>query len=244
MNSHKQYSDEFLNAYIDGELNNKEKADLLEELRHNPELSGRVCKIQKIRGMVQLAYEDIQIPEHYTKHKHANLKNRFSLGIAASILLLVGVTTGWLAHTQIKSTSPLLEIAQSVQSGNSLQQAASKIMLHVTTDDPVKLATILDETEELLKSPKSKAKNLYVEIMANGKGLDLLRADTSKFANRIQLLQARYDNLTFLACKKTMDRLEQKIGTQLKLLPNTQTVPTALGEIIHRKQQGWIYIKI
>lgn len=244
MNTREQYSDEFLNAYLDGELSNKEKADLLEELRHNQELSERVFKIQKTHDMVRLAYENIQIPEHYKNHTYSNLKNRFCLGIAASILLIAGVTAGWLAHIQVTPNNPLLEIAQSVQSGNNAQQKTSRVMLHVTTDDPLKLATMLDETEKLLKLPRAETKNLRVEIMVNGKGLDLLRVDTSKFANRIQFLQERYDNLSFMACRKAMDRLEKKIGRQVKLLPNTTTVPTALGEVIRRTQQGWTYIKI
>lgn len=131
-----------------------------------------------------------------------------------------------------------------LQFGSSPQQAASKIMLHVTTDDPVKLATMLDETEDLLNLPEAEAKNVHVAIMANGEGLDLLRVDTRKFANRIQLLQARYNNLTFMACKKAMNRLAQKTGAQVSLLPNTKTIPTTPGEVIRRKQQGWIYIKI
>lgn len=244
MNSHNQYSDEFLNAYIDGELSNKEKADILEELRHNRELSERVCKIQKAHNMVQLAYENIRIPEHYSNHKHANLKNRFGLGIAASILLLVGLTTGWLAHIQVTPSNPLLEIAESVQSGNSALQKTSRVMLHVTTDDPFKLATMLDETEALLSLSSAQAKNLRVEIMTNGKGLNLLRVDTSKFSDRIRALQERYDNLTFMACKKAIARVEERMGIQVKLLPGAGTVPSALNEVIRRTQQGWTYIKI
>ena len=163
------------------------------------------------------------------------------MSIAASILLLIGISSGWIAHTQLTPENSLLQMAQATTSG---QSSSSKIMLHVTTEDPVKLAAVLEETENLLQSPESSAGNLRVEVLANGKGLNLLRADNSQFSQRVQALQERYDNLAFIACKKTMDKIEKRTGAKFTLLPNTSTVPTALGKVIKRKQQGWTYIKI
>lgn len=237
-----QYSDEFLNAYIDGELGEQEKIQLFEDLRHNQILSTRVCKLQKTHDMVRLAYENISTPEHYQSKKQLTFKNNFGFGIAASILLLVGATAGWLVHTQLAPENGLLQIAQSVQTG---QRSSSKIMLHVTTDDHLKLEAVLEETERLLQSSSTNHGKLQVEVIANGKGLDFLRADTSHFAQRIKAMQERHDNLTFLACKLTMDRLKNRAGLDtIPLLPNIKTVPTVLGEVIRRKQQGWAYVKI
>ncbi|MCK5091045.1 MAG: hypothetical protein KAR30_00840, partial [Gammaproteobacteria bacterium] len=188
------YSDEILNAYIDGELNNQDRASLLEELQKNRELGLRVCKLQKTQDMVQLAYEDINIPEQYTQQQTTGFNNRLRMSIAAGILLLIGISSGWIAHTQLTPENSLLQMAQTTTSG---QSSSSKIMLHVTTEDPVKLAAVLEETENLLQSPESSAGNLRVEVLANGKGLNLLRADNSQFSQRVQALQERYDNLVF-----------------------------------------------
>ena len=53
------YSDEFLNAYIDDQLDEAERSALLTELKVNDELSRRVCQLRKARDMVQLAYLDV-----------------------------------------------------------------------------------------------------------------------------------------------------------------------------------------
>jgi len=241
MKSSEHYSDEILNAYIDGELSNQDRASLLEEVQHNRELGLRVCKLQKMQDMVQLAYENIDIPEQYIQQQATGYRNRLRMGVAASILLIIGVTSGWVAHTQLTPENSLLQMAQSAQSG---QTSPSKIMLHVTTEDPVKLAAVLEETENLLQSPASSAGNLKVEVLANGRGLNLLRADNRQFSQRVQELQERYNNLAFIACKKTMDQIEKRSGAKFNLLPDTSTVPSALGKVIKRKQQGWTYIKI
>ena len=69
MQSHTHYSDEHLNAYIDDQLDAKEKADILDAVRHDAELSQRVCKLQKLKNLMQLSYQSIEIPE---RHKEKN----------------------------------------------------------------------------------------------------------------------------------------------------------------------------
>ena len=71
MSEKRQYSDEHLNAFIDEQLDNTEKAELLDTLRHDTELSQRVCKLQKLHNLVQLSYQSIEVPErHQPKNKN------------------------------------------------------------------------------------------------------------------------------------------------------------------------------
>ena len=67
MHHEKQYSDEHLNAFIDNQLDTAEKAELLDALRHDDELSQRVCKLQKLHNLVQLSYQSVEVPEHHKR---------------------------------------------------------------------------------------------------------------------------------------------------------------------------------
>lgn len=241
MKTSRHYSDEFLNAYLDGELDDQEKLHLIEELRYNQEVSKRVCVLQKTRSMVQLAYENVPQPEHQREQRSAGLRNRLNLTIAASLLLLAGAASGWLAHLQLAPGNRLLELAQSSQ---DILQDGSRIMLHVTTTDPRRVTIVLDETEALLRQAAASAEPLEIEVLANGEGLDFLRTDTSQVAQRIQQLQQRYTNLSFLACSQTIAQLKLQKGIEVSLLPQTRIIPSALGEVIRRQRQGWTYIKI
>lgn len=246
MNPHETFSDEFLNAFVDGELDSAEKARLLEALCHDEQLNARVCEMQKVRELLQHAYEHPPAPLGRQAENGGHGSRWFGTGIAAGIMLVVGTILGWGLHGYQTPQSGLLDIAQSMQTNPPMAGSDNtwRVVLHVTTADPYRLKTVLDEAEDLLQNRLLQKNPVEVEILANGRGLNLLRTDTSPFAARIQALQARYDNLAFKACQNTINRLKREKRIEVKLLPAAQVVPTAIGEVIHRQRQGWAYIQI
>jgi hypothetical protein len=244
VNPRETFSDEFLNAYVDGELDSAEKARLLDALCRDEQLNMRVCELQKVRELLQHAYAHPPASPG-SQTRNGDYGNRwFRTGIAASIMLVVGGLLGWGLHGYQSPHSGLLDIAQTIQVNPLTTSNVWRVVLHVTTADTYRLKTVLDEAESLLQGRLPYQNTVEVVILANGRGLDLLRADTSPFAARIQALQARYNNLAFKACQKAINRLQQEQRIEVKLLPAAQVVPTAIGEVIHRQQQGWAYIQI
>jgi intracellular sulfur oxidation DsrE/DsrF family protein len=77
-----------------------------------------------------------------------------------------------------------------------------------------------------------------------GKGLALVRVETSAFADRIQLLQREFDNLTFAACQNTIDRLRNEQGIIVRLLPGVVVIDSGMAELMRRQNQGWTYIQV
>jgi len=245
MNNREHYSDEYLNAYIDGELNKEETGVLLDELRYNPELDVRITDLQKIREMVRYAYHE-KLPPENKQQKRSVFNKKSRIAFAASIILSFGMALGWSLHLHSQQTNGLLDIAQAMQIkpvvANNDDEV--KLMLHVTTGDKHKLKIVLDETEKFLSQYEHTNKKVKLDILTNGMGLKLVNADHSPFGARIKALQQRYQNLTFMACKNAIKRIQQKSGKQLLMLPDTVTVPSALGEVMRKQQEGWSYIKI
>ena len=65
MTHNEDFSDEILNAFIDNQLDHDERVQILSALRHDDALSQRVCDLQKVRSLVQLAFnENDVVPEH------------------------------------------------------------------------------------------------------------------------------------------------------------------------------------
>ncbi len=241
MNSHEIFSDEFLHAYVDGELGDAEKGRLLGALRHDKTLNIRVCELQKIRELLRHAYDPPS-----SRHPTPNSPQWLGTSIAASIMLIVGTLLGWGLHGDQSPNNALPDTTQSM-SLNSLpvnDDGIWRVVLHVTTADPYRLETVLDEAENLLQGRLPHANSVEVEILANGRGLDLLRTRTSPFTKRIQALQAQYDNIAFKACQRAINRVQREQNIKVKLLPAAQIVPTAIGEAIQRQRQGWAYIRI
>jgi len=243
MKHSREYSDEFLNAWIDNELDHEETAQLVDALRYDPELSKRINELKNVREMVRFAYRDITpaIDTHAPGKNHSQKTFRM---LAASILLVTGAVLGWALHVATQSSSNILDIAEAVQLKGVPANEEIKMVLHVTTGNKSKLSTLLDETERLLQRYKQESKKVRLDILTNGQGLQLIKAKHSPFAARIQKLQQLYDNLTFKACSKAIKRLQNKTGKTFDTLPNTIVVPSALGDIMKRQGEGWSYIKI
>jgi uncharacterized protein len=241
VNPRETFSDEFLNAYVDGELDEAEKARLLEALCHDETLNARVCDLQKVRELLRHAYE--QPPTSRQPHNESHWQGA---GIAAGVMLAVGTLLGWGLHSYQSPDNRLLDIAQSMQmdTTSTTGDDAWRVVLHVTTADPYRLKTVLDEAEELLADHRRQNSPVEVEILANGRGLDLLRTRTSPYAERIQALQTQYNNVAFKACQRAINRVQREQNITVKLLPAAETVPTAIGEVISRQREGWAYVRI
>ena len=114
MKNNNDYSDEFLNAYIDGELDAEETGRLLDELRYNEVLSARITDLQKVREMVRYAYHEKVPPTQGLRAKSSVLK-KSRMAFAASIILSLGMALGWGLHLHSQSSTGLLDIAEAMR---------------------------------------------------------------------------------------------------------------------------------
>lgn len=236
-------SDEFLNAFVDDQLEPAEKSRAFELIEQDETLKARVCELRGLKERVQHAYLNPPLPSR------ASTKNWLSgvpykQVLAASLLLAIGSVSGWFAHnwTGYSSDHEIMRLLQTVQR-NDINADPRKLMIHVGNANPVRLAIALDEAENLLASAQRMNRPMQVEIIANGGGLDLLRADVSPYARRIGLMRDKYPNLDLTACGQTLRNLRAK-GVDVRLLPDTGVASSALDQITLRLKQGWGYIKV
>ena len=239
----KQYSDEHLNAFIDNQLNSVEKAELLDAMRQDAELSQRTCKLQKLKNLVQLSYESTEVPQQHQGKSEIEKSPRLKWFAVASLLLAMGSVSGWFAN-QILNKNKLTDIAELIQHNTSVNHSDDwKVMLHVSTANQTRLNIVLDEAESLLKEYANSSRKLQLEILTNNKGLALVTNSGENYSKRLQLLQNKYPNLMVLACNETLKHLRHT-QLDLKLLPKTRIVSSALNQVVKRQKEGWTYIRI
>jgi intracellular sulfur oxidation DsrE/DsrF family protein len=174
MKKDEHFSEEQLNAFVDGELDPEEKSRLYNESAHSPELDLRLCQLRKLKELVRHAYDDVPPAKR----------------------------PGGPAPEQMQSA-----------------------LAHAKY--------LLDSADE--------GEYRRVEIVANERGLDLLRSDVTSFAEEIRTLQE--NDVVFYACARSIQRLEEK-GVKVILVPNIQQDYTALDRVVMRMQDGWKYEKI
>ena len=235
-------SDEFLNAFVDDQLEAAEKSHAFEAIGHDDTLKERVCELRGLKEMVKHAYA--HPPARVPAVKGRRSRASYLQALAACMLLCIGAASGWFAHvwTGMGSDREMARLLQSVQH-NDVGGEPQKIIVHVSSSNPVRLKSALDETESLLDAYRRTNRPLQVEIVANGGGVDLLRADVSPYAKRIGMMQEKYPNLGFIACGQTIKKLREK-GVDVQLLPHTGVASSALDQITRRLKQDWVYIKV
>jgi len=235
MNKDEHISEEQLNAFVDGELDSEERSNLFDEAERSAELDQRLCQQRKLKELVKHAYRDVPEPRRLLSGRRAH-NSVFGLAVAASMLLILGITTGQLMPRFFdKDLSPggLSANAQAIAN-------MENYILHVTSGEPEKMRLALQQARELLDSADSDNPR-RVEIVANDRGLDLLRSDVTPFSDEIRALS--HENVMFYACSKAIERLEEK-GVEVRLVPEAIPGFTALDRVVERMQDGWQYIKL
>lgn len=244
MSDHK-FSDEFLNAFVDDQLAPEEKARVYPLINADKALNQRVCELRKTRDLVQLAYKN---PPAAKPAAARPIRRRFGGNVAAGLLLAVGVALGWTLRdngVSEQTTRADNETARAESAPGALTPAREvKIVLHLNKGSDESMRDVLDEAESVIKFYREQKQAALVEVITNGDGLNLLRADKSPYAQRIAHMQKRYDNLVFAACQNTIDRLKREQGIQAQLLPEAIVIDSGVAQIILLQQQGWAYIQV
>ena len=237
MNKDDNISEEQLNAFVDGELESEERSCLFNEAERSEELDQRLCQQRKLKELVKHAYKDVPAPKRLLAGGRTGT-GMVGLGVAASLLLVLGLTAGIFMRGLFE---PAASPGSNTALGNAQSVAATEnYILHVVSGEPQQMRLALQKAEELL-STASSGHPRQVEVVANERGLDLLRSDVTLFSDEISALAK--EEVIFYACSKAIQRLEEK-GVEVQLVPEANPGYTALDRVVIRMKDGWQYVKI
>lgn len=239
-------SNELLNAYLDNELDSDERGEIMAVLETDAVLARRLCELRSTKELIQFAYS-IPPSRRQERSQWKFGKQYSAMAIAATLFLAVGSVAGWLAHDSM-DVSFVRAGENQIFSGKGMaslpvETNQKRVILHVDTAEPERLTAALDSAEDLLIAAAARGNLLELEIIANAKGLALLRVGNNVYADRISKLSEKYENFSILACSRAIQRLED-MGIKVKLVPEAGIAPSALDLIINRLKQGWVYIKV
>lgn len=238
MNPGEPFSDEKLGAFLDDQLDRRERLEVIEALQHDKALAAKVCELRQDMELMTLAYRFPPMPGKLSA-MHGWMRPRWRAA-AAALLITTGVLSGWLFHgwRASQAGASLQEIAQL----NPAAPGASKIIFHLGSLESSRVEEVLDTVENLLREGRTRGKPLRVEVIANAEGLGLLRQG-SPYAGRIESLAGAYDNVSFLACGIAMENARLSENAEIKLIPQARRVSAALDQILTRLKQGWTYVR-
>jgi len=244
----KQYTDEKLNLFIDNELDDVEANELHEAMLQDPQIRERVCQLKAVRELVGFAYQSPPRSNYDRRVRSNSGRSMLWKGIAASLVLCLGIIVGWSTHQYGPSVIAGSTTASNVFSYYA-EHAPSKnigrnFILHLSTSDIGAVKAALDEADNLITSYKRSNTPLKIDIIANQRGIDVLRVDVSPYIDRIQKMVAENDAVTLFACERSIAKAKAREGRDIVVMPETVTNKTARELIPERLNDGWVYIKV
>jgi intracellular sulfur oxidation DsrE/DsrF family protein len=110
-----------------------------------------------------------------------------------------------------------------------------KVVIQLNTADTAAWGGVIGNIKNLSKVWPG---NIKIEVVVHGKALDFLVAAKSHLVTDIDQLAKK--GVVFSACENTMG----KYGiTKQMLIPLVFTVPSGVGEVILKQEQGWSYLR-
>lgn len=233
-------SQEYVNAFVDGELAAGEREEAMARLEGDAEFRNAVCELRVMKERVRGAYMEAPAGRRAMAFY---CPPAWRQALVAGLLLCLGLGGGWFAHGL--SAPAQLERLAGLPAGYTPVSLAStvdpdKIVLHLDSSDPARLDAVLDLAGRLIEQRGARAQ---IEVVVNNNGLSLLRQDISPYRERIERLSRRHANLSFLACGQTVARLKRE-GVDVMLVPEAGVATSAINEILTRMGQGWVYVKV
>lgn len=241
MNQDSEVSDEIINAYVDGELEDLDCRDLLASASRFPDLSRRICETTYLKLMVRSAWKE---PAVKSTCKSTRIPALVSYAMAAglgALSLLAVIAVGDLRHEPTQTMASRSFDTEQPAALNPADQ--SRVVFHISSADPTTAEELLDQVQQVLEDYASQGRSLKVEVVANNQGIRMLQKGVSPVADRIQKLDARYNNLRFAACGNTLERLRREQGENIVVLPEAVVINSGVSFVTRRQQEGWVYIK-
>ncbi len=124
-------------------------------------------------------------------------------------------------------------------------EKSHRIAVQVDQNDPAVMNLVLNNIENVMAYYHDKGEQVQVEVVADGPGLHMLRADTSPVKDRLRrMAQTSFpSSLTFSACGNTKAGMEEREGHPIAIVPEASVVPSGVVRLSELQEQGWSYIR-
>jgi len=238
MNNHEPLSDEILNAFVDQELDQKDMLEVQRAIEENIDVRRRVDELRSVKSLLKASYppsvsRDRKLPSRIWK--------TLRYGLAASLLVGLGVLIGTSLDSFNGPGQSQTYDSAAVQQDQKPETI--KVLFHINRNDAAGFQQVLNQVESLLAEYQDNPDRLRIEIVANGTGLNLYRADNPRFAEKIRKLRDSNKNVAFLGCQTTLKRLSREYGQTLTLLPGVKMVDLGISHVLKRQRSGWAYVQ-
>jgi intracellular sulfur oxidation DsrE/DsrF family protein len=117
-----------------------------------------------------------------------------------------------------------------------------KVVLLIASDDERVMRHSLGYSVNLKKYYQSKGEEVTVEIVANGSGIKVFRADTSPIQVPLIALRNSFPDIQYSICNSSKMIAESTEGHPISFIPGATLVPFGIGRLVDLQEAGWTYV--
>lgn len=136
----------------------------------------------------------------------------------------------------------LMAGTQAADAKTPLAETKHRIVILIDSDDEKVMGHAISYSMNITRSYALKNEIVQIEIVANGSGIKLFRADISPLQEPLAALRQTLPNIVFSMCDSSRKIAEQKEGHSIDLIDNARVVPFGIGRVVELQQNGWSYI--
>lgn len=120
-----------------------------------------------------------------------------------------------------------------------------RVAIQVDQNDPAVMNLALNNATNIMDAYKAKGKDVEIELVAYGPGLNMFRDDTSPVKDRLKQISALSfpSRIKFSACNVTKQGMEKREGHPISLVPEAHLVPSGAIRLMELQENGWSYLK-
>jgi intracellular sulfur oxidation DsrE/DsrF family protein len=153
----------------------------------------------------------------------------------------------WFHQTAAVALASLILASSALAADSKAEQSAKphRVLIQVDQNDPAVMNLALNNATNIIEHYRSKGKEVAVDVVTYGPGLNMLRADTSPVQDRIKQLKnvAFPSTIQFSACNITREGMAKKEGHPIDILPDAVVVPSGVIHLMELQEDGWSYIR-
>ncbi|MBB4374884.1 hypothetical protein GGD63_007722 [Bradyrhizobium sp. cir1] len=116
------------------------------------------------------------------------------------------------------------------------------VVILIDSNEPYVMGHAISYSANLSRHFADRGARLLIEIVANGKGIDVFRADKTPLVEPLATLRQSVPNLTYSTCASSKAIAEAKEQISIPLIPGASLVPFGIGRVVDLQLKGWAYI--
>jgi len=116
------------------------------------------------------------------------------------------------------------------------------VVILIDSNETYVMGHAISYSANLSKHFADRGARLLIEVVANGRGIDVFRADKTALVEPLATLRQSVPNLTYSMCASSKAIVEAREQVSIPLIAGASLVPFGIGRVVDLQLKGWAYI--